>query len=83
MQTTNDGKPRPSGIAYFFYAGLIGLMLVIVGLGYLGFRQFATAVMPQMGAFNLLALAIIAGVAAFFRLAPSPYLAIKSQCTPH
>jgi cytochrome c-type biogenesis protein len=74
MQTTNDVKPRPSGVTYFFYVGLMGLMLVIIGLGYLGFRQFAGVIMPHMEAYNLLALAVIAGVASFFSPCAFPLL---------
>ncbi len=53
---------------------MIGLLLVIIGLGYLGFRQFATAVMPQMSAFNLIALAVITGIASFFSPCAFPLL---------
>jgi len=74
MQTTNTTQSRPDSLSYALYLGLIALLVLIVGLGYLGFRQFATQVMPQMGAFNLLALAVIAGIASFFSPCAFPLL---------
>lgn len=69
----NTAEAR-NGAVYALYVGLTVLLLVVIALGYLGFRQFATAVMPQMGAFNLLALAVIAGVASFFSPCAFPLL---------
>jgi cytochrome c-type biogenesis protein len=63
-----------NGSAYALYVGLTALLLAVMVLGYLGFRQFATTVMPGMGAFNLLALAVIAGVAGFFSPCAFPLL---------
>jgi cytochrome c biogenesis protein CcdA len=54
--------------------GLTLSLLALIAVGYFGFRQFATTVMPQMGAFNLLALAVIAGVAGFFSPCAFPLL---------
>jgi cytochrome c-type biogenesis protein len=74
MHRTNGAEARPDGAMYALYLGLIVLLLVIIGLGYVGFRQFTTQVMPQMGAFNLLALAVIAGIASFFSPCAFPLL---------
>jgi cytochrome c biogenesis protein CcdA len=63
-----------NGAAYALYGGLTALLLALIVLGYLGFRQFAIAVMPRMEAFNLLALAVIAGVAGFFSPCAFPLL---------
>lgn len=63
-----------NGAAYALYLGLTTLLLIVIAVGYLGFRQFAIAVMPGMGAFNLLALAVIAGVAGFFSPCAFPLL---------
>jgi cytochrome c-type biogenesis protein len=71
---TNSAKISPDRPAYTLYLGLILLLVAVVGLGYLGFRRFVVAVMPQMGAYNLLALAIIAGVASFFSPCAFPLL---------
>lgn len=73
MQTTHAGESRP-GAAYALFLGLILLLAAVIGAGYLGFRQFAAAVMPRMGAFDLLALAVIAGVASFFSPCAFPLL---------
>lgn len=74
METTNAAKARHSGASYALYLGLIGLLVAIVVAGYLSFRQFATTVMPQMEAFNLLALAVAAGIASFFSPCAFPLL---------
>lgn len=63
-----------NGVIYALYLGLTALLLIVTAVGYLGFRQFAVAVMPQMEAFNLLALAVIAGVASFFSPCAFPLL---------
>jgi cytochrome c-type biogenesis protein len=49
------------------------LVIVIMG-GYWLFRTFVTVVMPDLGAYNLLALAVIAGVASFFSPCSFPLL---------
>jgi cytochrome c-type biogenesis protein len=74
MQRDDAVKGRPGGAAYARYVALTVLLLAVIGAGYLGFRQFATAVMPQMGAFNLQALAVVAGVASFFSPCAFPLL---------
>lgn len=74
MRTTSTTQSRPDSASFALYLGLIALLLVIIGLGYLAFRQFATQVTPQMGTFNLLALAIIAGIASFFSPCAFPLL---------
>jgi cytochrome c-type biogenesis protein len=74
MQTTKTAQTRGSSAAYALYLGLILLLLFIIALGYLGFRQFVTVVMPQGGAFNLLALAAIAAIASFFSPCAFPLL---------
>lgn len=63
-----------NGAAYALYLGLTALLLVVIAVGYLGFRQFAMAVMPEMETFNLLSLAVIAGVASFFSPCAFPLL---------
>jgi cytochrome c-type biogenesis protein len=63
-----------NGAAYALYLGLTALLLVVIAVGYLGFRQFATVVTPRMGAVNLLALAVIAGMAGFFSPCAFPLL---------
>jgi hypothetical protein len=74
MQTSHPRETRPTGAAYFLYLGLILVLLALITAGYIGFRRFATAIMPQMGAYNLLALAVIAGVASFFSPCAFPLL---------
>ncbi len=74
MRTTSTTQSRSDSASFALYLGLIALLLVIIGLGYLAFRQFATQVAPQMGTFNLLALAIIAGIASFFSPCAFPLL---------
>lgn len=76
-----------NGAAYALYLGLTTLLLIVIAVGYLGFRQFAIAVMPGMGAFNLLALAVIAGVAGFFSPCAFPllpaYLSFYAKTSGH
>ena len=74
VQTADRVETRPGSVTYALYLGLVLLVLAMIGLGYFGFRHFATTVMPQMGAFNLLALAVIAGVASFFSPCAFPLL---------
>ena len=74
MQNIQTPGSRPGSRAYGLYLGLITLLVAVIALGYVGFRHFATAVMPQMGAFNLLALAVIAGIASFFSPCAFPLL---------
>lgn len=47
-------------------------LLLVIGLGYGGFRAFASA--PDLSAFNLYALAVVAGVASFFSPCAFPLL---------
>lgn len=49
-------------------------LIAVIGVGYLIFRQFATEVMPQLESFNLLFLAVVAGVASFFSPCAFPLL---------
>ena len=74
MQAANGAVTRPGGTAYGLFLGIAFLLLALIVLGYLGFRQFAVAIMPQMGTYNLLALAVIAGVASFFSPCAFPLL---------
>lgn len=74
MQTSHPRETRPTSAAYILYLGLILGLLVLIAAGYIGFRRFATAIMPQMGAYNLLVLAVIAGVASFFSPCAFPLL---------
>lgn len=55
-------------------AGWIVLPVVVIGAGYLGFRYFAGTAMPQMDAYGLPFLALIAGIAAFFSPCAFPLL---------
>ena len=74
MTTSTPAKSRPGPALFGYYLGLSLLLVIVIGLGYIGFRYFAAAVMPQMESFNLLALAIIAGVASFFSPCAFPLL---------
>ena len=67
-------ETRPKIVAFAILGALLTLLTIIIVAGYLGFRHFATMVMPQMEAFNLLALAVIAGVASFFSPCAFPLL---------
>lgn len=69
-QTTKDSQVN----SWLIYAGVISLFVAIIIIGYLIFREFATQVMPDFGAFNLLTLSIIAGVASFFSPCAFPLL---------
>ncbi len=60
MQTANAAKARPGGLAYAVHLGLVLLLVTIVALGYLAFRQLAQAVMPLQSAYILLFLAVTA-----------------------
>ena len=71
VQSTQPSRPR-AGSAWLQFAGLLAAFLVIVAGGYLGFRAFATA--PDLGVFNLYALALVAGVARFFSPCAFPLL---------
>jgi cytochrome c-type biogenesis protein len=71
--TTPTNTKTDAGGAFGHYTGLI-LLLFVIGLGYAGFRYFAITQMPQPGTFNLLALAVIAGVASFFSPCAFPLL---------
>lgn len=59
MTTPTNVKSQADNTAYARYLGLILLLLVVIGLGYAGFRYFATTVMPQPGTYDVLALAIM------------------------
>lgn len=75
MQTTNTVEPRSHNWdAIGRYLLLIALLLVVIGAGYIGFWEFAATVMPQMPAYNLWALALIAGIASFFSPCAFPLL---------
>ena len=49
-------------------------LVALIGLGYAGFRWFATSVMPQPEALNLYVLAVAAGLASFFSPCAFPLL---------
>jgi cytochrome c-type biogenesis protein len=74
MTVPTNAKTDAGGVAYAHYMGLILLLLAVIGLGYAGFRYFATVVMPQPGAYYLPTLAVIAGVASFFSPCAFPLL---------
>ncbi|MDQ7036835.1 MAG: hypothetical protein Q9P01_18975 [Anaerolineae bacterium] len=59
---------------WLLYAGVLILLVAIIVGGYVIFRFFATRVMPDLTAYNLLALSIIAGVASFFSPCAFPLL---------
>ncbi|MCI0712330.1 MAG: hypothetical protein L0154_19405 [Chloroflexi bacterium] len=59
---------------WMLYTGILTLFGVITAGGYIIFRVFATTVMPDLSAYNLLALSIIAGVASFFSPCAFPLL---------
>jgi hypothetical protein len=61
-------------MAYARHLGLLLLLLAVIGLGYAGFRYFSAEVMPRSNAYNLLTLAVIAGVASFFSPCAFPLL---------
>jgi cytochrome c-type biogenesis protein len=64
---------QPSrGSSWLQYAGLVTAFVAIVVGGFLVFRAFATT--PDLGVFNLYALAIVAGVASFFSPCAFPLL---------
>ena len=58
--------------AWLPFAGLLVALAAVIAAGYLGFRAFAT--IPNLGAFNLYLLAIVAGVASFFSPCAFPLL---------
>jgi len=58
--------------AWLQFAGLLTAFVAIVAGGYLSFRAFATT--PDLGLFNLYALAVVAGVASFFSPCAFPLL---------
>jgi len=72
--SVHSAQPSQSGTRYAWlqYAGLLTAFLAIVVGGYLGFRAFATT--PDLGIFNLYALAVVAGVASFFSPCAFPLL---------
>jgi cytochrome c-type biogenesis protein len=67
-QPTQVGKPT----AWLQYGGLLLVLLVVIGTGYLGFRVFATS--PNLSSANLYLFAVIAGVASFFSPCAFPLL---------
>lgn len=73
MRTTQTPDVRHSS-GRWLYALLVALLAAVIVGGYGLFRVFVTGVMPNLGAYNLLALAIIAGVASFFSPCAFPML---------
>jgi cytochrome c-type biogenesis protein len=63
---------RSRGLAWLPFGGLMLALAALIAAGYLGFRTFATV--PDLGAFNLYLLAIVAGVASFFSPCAFPLL---------
>ncbi len=59
---------------WLLYAVMILLLIAITVGGYFIFRLFASRVMPDLSAYNLLALSVIAGVASFFSPCAFPLL---------
>lgn len=49
MTIPTNVKSRPDKATYARFLGLIFLLLAIMGLGYAGFRYFATTMMFQLG----------------------------------
>lgn len=74
MTIPTKAKAQPDSSMYARYLGLLLLLLAVIGLGYAGFRYFATAVIPRPGAYNLPVLAVMAGVASFFSPCAFPLL---------
>lgn len=74
MTAPTNTKTGVDRAAYVYYVGLILLMLAVIGAGYAGFRYFATTVMLRPSAYQLPALAVIAGVASFFSPCAFPLL---------
>lgn len=74
MTIPTKAKTRSDSSTYGRYLGLLLLLLAVIGLGYAGFRYFATEVMPRPGAYNLPVLAVMAGVASFFSPCAFPLL---------
>jgi cytochrome c-type biogenesis protein len=74
MTIPTKANTGPGSSAYVRYLVLLLLLLAAIGFGYAGFRYFAAAVMPRPDAYNLLVLAVIAGVASFFSPCAFPLL---------
>jgi cytochrome c-type biogenesis protein len=76
MSNLNEVKTltpvRPYSSAWLSFGGLLVALVTVIAIGYLAFRGFATT--PNLGAFNLYLLAIIAGVASFFSPCAFPIL---------
>jgi len=62
------------GRAWLGYGASLLALVALIGLGYAGFRWFATGVMPQPEALNLYVLAVAAGLASFFSPCAFPLL---------
>jgi cytochrome c-type biogenesis protein len=60
--------------SWLLYTGMLALLIAIVVGGYFIFRLFAIRVMPDLSAYNLLALSVIAGFASFFSPCAFPLL---------
>ncbi|GEM_PF-160532 len=72
--TVERGVMQSGARGWLRYGALLALLMAIMLIGYGAFRFFATGVMPDFSAYNLLALAVIAGVASFFSPCAFPLL---------
>jgi cytochrome c-type biogenesis protein len=70
--STQQTPTRSRGLAWLPFGGLLLALAAVIAAGYLGFRTFAAV--PDLGAFNLYLLAIVAGVASFFSPCAFPLL---------
>jgi len=62
--------------AWLWYIGIIFVLLAVVLVGYIGFLYFATSVMGNFTTFNLLIIAVIAGIAVFFSPCSFPFIPV-------
>jgi len=58
----------------FTYVLLIFLLIVFIGLGYLTFIYFMTSIAKNITTYNLLLVAVVAGIATFFNPCSFPFL---------
>jgi len=66
----NDQKP----IGLLTYSMIIVVLLVFVGAGYLVFIYFMTSIAANITTFNLLLVAVVAGIATFFNPCSFPFI---------
>jgi len=61
-------------ISILTYIFLLLILLVFVGVGYLTFLYFVISVVPSITTFNLLLVAVVAGIATFFNPCSFPFI---------